>query len=90
MDKLLELWSQAPCLFFIAISVVIIRILWKENKMKDHNTHDLAESVIKVAAVYEDRVTDAKELDRISNEQHSMIIDLLKDLQRIVNTGGNK
>lgn len=82
---LFGLLEKTPYLFMIVVCSIIIVVLWRENKNKDKKLTDLSESVIKITAVYEDKITSVKNQNDIINAQHSLIIEILKDIKRILN-----
>ena len=81
---LLKLLSEAPYIFMIVMAG-IITILWKENKSKEKKLSELSESVIKITSIYEDKIAGVKSQNDVINEQHSLIIEMLKDIKRILN-----
>lgn len=82
---LFDLLEKTPYLFMIVIGAIIIAVLWKENKAKDTKLSDLSENVIKITAIYEEKLEGVKNQNDIINAQHSLIIEILKDIKRILN-----
>lgn len=83
-SRLLDLLEKSPYMFLIVVLIIAIAILWKTVNKKDAKVYDLADNVIKVASIYERNINIVEKQNREHNEQHAIIIELLKDVKRIL------
>lgn len=82
--KLIGLLEQSPFLFLIVVMVIAIMILWKTITKKDEKIYSLADNVIKVASIYEKNINSVEDQNNKHNDQHAIIIDLLKDVKHLL------
>jgi hypothetical protein len=64
--------------------ITAVGVLWRTITKKDAKIYDLAENVIKVASIYEKNINMVELQNKEHNEQHAAIIELLKDVKRIM------
>lgn len=77
--KMLDLLEKSPYIFLIVVMIVAIGILWRTINKKDAKVYDLADSVIRVASIYEKNINLVEIQNKEHNDQHEKIIDLLKE-----------
>lgn len=83
-SRLIDLLEKSPYLFIIIVMIIAIGILWRTINKKDAKVYDLADNVIKVASIYERNINIVEVQNKEHNEQHANIIELLKDVKRII------